>query len=46
MNDMDMVFLLQQYLEETDLSFLEGIDRKVKEKKQQEEEKESDSNDE
>lgn len=45
MNDMDMIFLFQQYLEETDLTFLEGIDRKVKEKKQQEEEeKEEDQN--
>lgn len=44
MNDMDMIFLFQQYLEETDLAFLEGIDRKVKEKKQQEEEQEEDQN--
>lgn len=40
MNDMDMIFLFQQYLEETDLSFLEGIDRKVKEENQQKEEDE------
>lgn len=30
MNDMDMIFLFQQYLEETDLSFLEGADRRKK----------------
>lgn len=30
MNDIDMVFLYQQYLEEIDLSFLEGIDRRKK----------------
>lgn len=30
MNDMDMIFLFQQYLEETDLSFLEGIDKREK----------------
>ena len=40
MNDMDMIFLFQEYLEETDLSFLEGADKKIKEEK--EEDKESD----
>lgn len=42
MDDMDMIFLFQQYLEETDLSFLEGADKKIKEEK----EEESDNNDE
>ena len=28
MNEIDMIFLSQQYSEEIDLSFLEGIDRK------------------
>lgn len=40
MNDMDMIFLFQQYLEEIDLSFLEGIDRKVKEENCQQEDDE------
>lgn len=31
MNDIDMVFLYQQYLEEIDLSFLEGIDKRKRE---------------
>ena len=43
MNDMDMIFLFQQYLEETDLSFLEGIDRRVKEEKKQQEEQEEEN---
>lgn len=29
MDDMDMIFLYQSYFTETDLSFLEGIDKKV-----------------
>lgn len=37
MNDMDMIFLFSEYLEETDLSFLEGADKK-------EEEQEDDQN--
>lgn len=40
MNEIDMIFLSQQYSEETDLSFLEGADEKTKEEK--EEDKESD----
>lgn len=43
MNDMDMIFLFQQYLGETDLSFLEGADKKAREEKN--EDKESDKND-
>lgn len=31
MNDIDMIFLYQQYLEEIDLSFLEGIDKRKRE---------------
>lgn len=38
MNDMDMIFLFSGYLEGTDLSFLEGADRK------EEEEQEEDQN--
>lgn len=38
MNDMDMIFLFQQYLEETDLSFLEGADRKEEEKEEDQDE--------
>lgn len=40
MNEIDMIFLSQQYPEETDLSFLEGADKKAREEK--EEDKESD----
>ena len=42
MNDMDMIFLFQQYLEDVDLSFLEGIDNK--EKEQEKDIKEEDTN--
>lgn len=31
MNDIDMIFLSQQYQEKIDLSFLEGADKKKKE---------------
>ena len=34
MNDIDMIFLSQQYSEETDLSFLEGADRKEEEQEE------------
>lgn len=40
MDDIDMIFLFQQYLEVTDLSFLEGTDKKAREEK--EDDKESD----
>lgn len=38
MNDIDMIFLSQQYLEGTDLSFLEGADKKAREEKEKNEE--------
>lgn len=34
MNDMDMIFLFSGYLEGTDLSFLEGADKKGKEQEE------------
>lgn len=35
MNDMDMIFLFSGYLERTDLSFLEGADRKEEEEQEE-----------
>lgn len=34
MNDIDMIFLFSGYLEGTDLSFLEGADKKEKEQEE------------
>lgn len=38
MNDMDMIFIFSGYLEETDLSFLEGADRKEEEQEEDQDE--------
>lgn len=38
MNDMDMIFLFSGYLEEIDLSFLEGADKKEKEQEENQDE--------
>lgn len=38
MDDMDMIFLFQQHLEGIDLSWLEGIDKKVREEEKKKKE--------
>lgn len=41
MDDIDMVLLFQQHLEGIDLSWLEGIDKRVREKEKEEENNEN-----
>lgn len=38
MDDMDMIFLFQQHLEGIDLSWLEGIDKRVREEEKKKKE--------
>ena len=44
MDDIDMIFLFQQHLEGIDLSWLEGIDKRVREEKEKEDKDNATSN--
>lgn len=44
MDDMDMIFLFQQHLDGIDLSWLEGIDKRVREEEIKKKESEDNDN--